>query len=420
MSDPHADQETLLARAHRNIQRYRTRPVTVRVLSREGRPVQGASVEVVQTRHSFLFGCNIQKFDLYAQPDENATYKRLFAKVFNFATIGIYWNRFEPEKGVHAYRYVDRILDWCEAQGIVAKGHSPVWNEVPAGVPSWLPKEPKRARAELKAFTRDLLSYYRGRMDMWDVVNEPTLAGIYPGMGRSPAQYVATAHRWAQQANPEATLVVNEYRVIGDVEGRAAFHVMLERLNERGTPWHALGMQAHEPRTTRFDARVVWDSLNAYSDLGKPIHITEFCPLSGPGRPHLVRTNRITDSWKSGEWNEAEQAEYAEMCYRLFFAHPKVEAITWWDLGDKRSWLGTNGLLREDFSPKPTYRVLDRLVNREWRTRGRGVTDARGRYAFRGFCGDYRVTATLPGGTRVKKDGLGLGTGRRSAWTISV
>ncbi len=420
MHDPLAEERRLLARADRDIQRHRTGMATVRVVGGNGRPLRGAVVEVHQTRHDFLFGCNIQKFEMYDEPSENEAYSRLFAKIFNFATLGIYWHRFEPRRALKNYRYVDSILDWCEAHGIVAKGHTPVWMEIPAGVPSWLPRDPRKARAELEAFTRDLLSHYRGRIDIWDVVNEPTLAGIYPGMGKSPVRYVAAAHRWAHEADPEASLIVNEYRVIGDTAGAAAFHVLLERLNERGTPWHALGMQAHEPRTTRFDARVIWDSLNAYSDLGKPIHITEFCPLSGPGRPHLVRTNRMTDSWKIGEWNEAEQAEYADMCYRLFFAHPSVEAITWWDLADKRSWLGTNALLRDDFSPKPAYRVLDRLINREWHTRADGVTDASGCFRFRGFYGEYRVRVRAAKARRATSHLFHLGRASRGEWLVTT
>lgn len=40
---------------------------------------------------------------------------------------------------------------------------------------------------------------------------------------------------------------------------------------------------------------------------------------------------------------------------------------------------------------KPAFRVLDRLINREWHTELQGVTDQDGRLYFYGFYGDYQL-----------------------------
>ena len=46
--------------------------------------------------------------------------------------------------------------------------------------------------------------------------------------------------------------------------------------------------------------------------------------------------------------------------YTALFAHPAVQAITWWDFSDLGAWLGAPaGWLRRDMSPKPVY---DRLM----------------------------------------------------------
>ncbi len=77
----------------------------------------GDVVEAEQTRHDFLFGCNIQKSEMYDEPWENEAYSKLFATIFNFATLGIYWNRFEPRRGLRN-RMTDswKIGEWNEAE----------------------------------------------------------------------------------------------------------------------------------------------------------------------------------------------------------------------------------------------------------------------------------------------------------------
>jgi hypothetical protein len=47
------------------------------------------------------------------------------------------------------------------------------------------------------------------------------------------------------------------------------------------------------------------------------------------------------------------------------------------------------GLCHFDMSPKPAYRVLDRLINEEWRTN----IDAKCKeeFTFRGFYGEYEI-----------------------------
>ena len=78
----------------------------------------------------------------------------------------------------------------------------------------------------------------------------------------------------------------------------------------------------------------------------------------------------------------------------MAFSHPALEAITWWDLVDGR-WLGApSGLVRGDFTPKPAYDALLRLIRREWWTPEQALTtDAAGRVTFRGFLGAYEVSA---------------------------
>jgi GH35 family endo-1,4-beta-xylanase len=64
---------------------------------------------------------------------------------------------------------------------------------------------------------------------------------------------------------------------------------------------------------------------------------------------------------------EEKQAEQVARFYTALFAHPAVEAVTWWDFSDARAWKNAAaGWLRKDMSPKPVYERLRSLIKGDW------------------------------------------------------
>ena len=220
----------------------------------------------------------------------------------------------------------------------------------------------------------DILGRYRGKIDFWEIVNEPShVTGIR----------IDEPYRWAREADPNGHLIVNDYHVLAD--GCPQFFELLQQAQRDSVPFDGIGIQAHEPRMMRFPLHQVKRVLDQYATLGKALHITEFCPTSA-GQPMVGLSI-------AGVWDEAAQADYAVKFYRVCFAHPATRAITWWDLCDDGAWLPGSGMLRADLSPKPVYDQLRQLIHGEWKTRAVGKTDAAGRFHFRGFAGHYEVSA---------------------------
>lgn len=93
--------------------------------------------------------------------------------------------------------------------------------------------------------------------------------------------------------------------------------------------------------------------------------------------------------------HERAAAERAAEVYTLCFAHPAVTGIYWTPFWDGETGANGGGLLRHDFSPKPAYRYLSKLIGTTWHSRAMGETDREGRFRFRGFLGDYRVAARI-------------------------
>ena len=108
--------------------------------------------------------------------------------------------------------------------------------------------------------------------------------------------------------------------------------------------------------------------------------------------PHIVDLNDYqVDSWPTEVWAVERQAQDVEHFYRRLFSCPQVEAITTWAFQDN-AWLhAPAGLVRVDNSTKPSYVVLDQLLNKEWKTHTKLVTDSEGRAEYTGFKGGYEV-----------------------------
>lgn len=377
LAQEQAREQKALEKARAAIPELRKSAARITVTGPDGAPAVDASVKVVLERHAFLFGCNILMFGQFGSPLENRVYKQRFADAFNFATIGFYWKAFEMEKGKPRFYYSDQILAWCEEQDIAAKGHPLLWNYdemLPAWADAFPPEPAQQERVE------SIVTHYKDEIRYWDVVNEPSRLG---GVD------LEKAYRWAREANPEATLLVNDFGILPG--GYPAFYELVEDLIAKGVPIDGVGMQAHAPPDAAFPMHWVDRVLDHYAQLGKPIHITEFLPISS-GIPVTMA------KWR-GNWDEDTQAAYARDFYTLCFAHPAVEAITWWDLSDAGAWLEGGGLLREDLTMKPAYKALLALLQETWHTEETGATGEQGEFAFSGFHGRYRVTAEKDGKT---------------------
>jgi hypothetical protein len=135
--------------------------------------------------------------------------------------------------------------------------------------------------------------------------------------------------------------------------------------------------------------------LERFARFNLPIHFTENTLVSGHLMPpEIVDLNdyQVRD-WPSTPEGEERQAHEVVTHYKTLFAHPAVQAITWWDLSDG-GWLNAPaGLLRKDQSPKPAYLELLKLVKGEWwLPPTKLTTDANGQLSFTGFLGEYQLS----------------------------
>ncbi|HWA86167.1 MAG TPA: endo-1,4-beta-xylanase [Opitutus sp.] len=417
-SADHAQTENeALAQARDNIERYRKSDALLTIRNRDGQPLAGVRLEVNQVTQDFLFG-NLA-FELAehdpADPHLDA-FKERFKALFNYAILPFYWSAYEPAQGKPQWQRIQRAIDWCRSNGITLKGHPLGWTH-PAGTPDWLLELPKDTAFKLyEARIRNTVAGFKGAVRIWDVVNEPVNTipmdrVLGSGTNRDTrigegARYdvtgvttddivpwVADSFKWAAEANPDGTFILNEFNLIALPRTRERFCALVKTLLARGVPVRGLGIQAHEPREEWFPPAEVKATLDRLGQFGLPLHITEFIPQSS-GKP-------ITGGWREGNWTADAQADCAEQLYTIAFGHPAVATINWWGLSDADIWLPGGGLLDEHYEPKPVYHRLMKLIKHDWMTKHVALaTDQSGRAGFRGFQGNYDVIAILPDGTR--------------------
>jgi GH35 family endo-1,4-beta-xylanase len=388
--------EDYLEQARAGIQRHRQSEITVSVRGGDGRPLSNVAIEIHQLRHAFLWGGNLFGWEKPGNPEFEAAYRARFASLFNFATLDFYWSIYEPEPGHPRIARTDATLQWCQEHQIICKGHPLVWANIPD--PAWLPEDGAGIHAASLGRVRELVSRFRGRIDLWDVVNEPSLLlWADTRLGRwaqsvGTHSFVSQHLKAAREANPEATLLVNE------VLTAYPAYSLLDGLREDGKPlFDAVGLQSHMHRGS-WPLDRMWALCDRYAQLGVPLHFTEFTVLSG----EFLAENRWGPSTR--EMEEA-QAEHAARHYTLLFGHPAVRAVSWWDLSDRGAWQSAPaGLLRSDMSPKPAYERLRELIRNRWWTNTQGRTDADGRFTCRAFHGRHRVTARWPDGRESSRD----------------
>jgi GH35 family endo-1,4-beta-xylanase len=375
----------------------------VRVVDPLGKPVPGARVRVEQTRHAFLFGSNIFKWGRLPNEDLDRAYRQRFTALLNYATLPFYWASYEPRRGQPQHEYTQQVAQWCKEQGIATKGHPLAWNHAD---PRWLPDDLEAIRRLQMERIDDCVFRFVGLIDRWDVVNEAThfdrqefvdnRAPKHSAMWKQVGQieFTRQCFRHAREAGPEAILLINDYRT------DPAYERVIEQLvDERGQPlYDVIGIQSHMHGGVWPNSKI-WEVCERFARFGVPLHFTETTVLSG----ERTWQKRRGESWPSTPQGEEYQAREVVRFYTMLFSHPAVEAITWWDFSDLHAWKGAPaGFLRADMSPKPAYDELLKLVKDDWWTQETLQTAADGTARFRGFLGEYQVTATVPGRDEIR------------------
>ncbi|PSF38112.1 1,4-beta-xylanase [Aphanothece hegewaldii CCALA 016] len=318
----------------------------------------------ITARKNFLFGCNF-----FGYPEKGEEYNQRFKELFNFATIPFYWKYFEPKLGQKNWPNINQRVTWLQQHDITPKGHPLVWfHEI--GIPD---EVRKKSYDEIKTLIarhiEEVTRYYRGKINYFDIINEPHGILWANELGYSLEQFVELtqiASEASYKGNPEIIRIINNCCLWAEnvAYGKPPQHSPYEYLQNclrNNIPFEFIGLQLYYPEQDMFEINRL---LERFGQLGKPIHITELGVSSSTKTDESSYFKEPIGLWHF-PWSETVQADWIEQFYTICYSKNYIYGISWWDLADGGSFMPYGGLLNKDMSPKIGFYRLKELLN-QW------------------------------------------------------
>ena len=270
------------------------------------------------------------------------------------------WAKVEPLRGRFDFSASQPFVALAEANGKEFRGHPLVWHQ---SIPQWLAaRDPATLTGRLNPWTRPelievmrrhitaVVSQYKGRIDAWDVVNEPfnqdgTLRPslFYRVIG---PDYIRLAFEFAHQADPQAKLFLNDFGIEVENPKSDAVIELASQLREAGVPIDGIGSQTHIHAGSGLTPGDLAPVMNRVGELDLEFEVTELdVPIANPGAPGALET-------QASQYRAVANAcQAASTCGR----------ITMWGLTDAYSWLPAERVplpFAANNSPKPAWHAL--------------------------------------------------------------
>jgi endo-1,4-beta-xylanase len=295
-------------------------------------PNSSQSLAGIAARNGYLFGSAAAEVI-----DNDPAYRELYVTQTKIITtdVALKMGRIAAQPGAKHFETADRLLAFCDHNKIAMRGHCLIWNE---WVPDWIKTmSVNERRSFFDSYIDDVVVRYAGRLQSWDVVNEPFWPGhrapggfrLGPWYEAFGTDYIRRAFVRAAQADPRTRLVLNEAQTERDDEvGLAVRDGLLNLvadLKHAGVKLDVVGLQVHlQPQYPHDPARFE-EFLHKLADLGVDIYITEFDVYDGTFPDDVAA-------------RDAAVAVTAEQFLQPTLRHPAVKALITWELADNYSF----------------------------------------------------------------------------------
>lgn len=319
------------------------------------------------------------------------------------------WMHLHPRPGQEGYDWTaaDAFVEFGIRHGMELAGHTLVWHDQ---TPNWVfegtalppgasskPKAPdstpppggppgfrrprpfdldgpRATRDELlermRGHIHTVVGRYKGKIKVWDVVNEALSDGGDEVLRRSPwsviigPDFIEKAFQFAHEADPDAILRYNDYG-LEDPRKRQKLITLVKGLQEKKVPIMAIGTQAHLNVSVTFDT--MDHSLTEMKTLGLPIHVTELDINGAMGGQQgfgagIGDNAAATDGGLVAEADKKLTEAYTA-AFRAFLKHrDAIKIVTFWGPNDANSWRSRARplLIDADNQAKPAF---DAVIN---------------------------------------------------------
>jgi endo-1,4-beta-xylanase len=296
-------------------------------------------------------------------------------------------------KGPHEYDFAagDFVVGapgqkgWAQRHKMKVRGHVLIYAQDQGyTLPQWLKgpqgDTPKEQAAELlHDYIRAVVGRYKGKIAMWDVVNEAiedrpnngrpfNLRDSYWFRKLGP-EFLVLAFKWAHEADPKAQLYFNEYSIENGGEKAKSMLALGKWLKEQHAPITGFGLQYHIDCRTKIEpGDGHYGLIEDIRKLGLTYQITEL-DVAVPVKP----TPPNGSDYGLVPQDPADldrQAEVYASVFRMALASKNCRGVQTWGFTDKYSWIpgfsrGRNGaalLFDRDYNPKLAYNAVEAVL----------------------------------------------------------
>ena len=291
----------------------------------------------------------------------------------------------QSNPGNWSFETSDRFVDFALANNLKVVGHCLVWAKDDR-TPRWLysdgdmPASRKVLLERLKKHIDTLVGRYRGRISMWDVVNE----ALDDGTGYLRDSYwsrtcgedfIAAAFAYAHAADSDALLIYNDYD--NELEQKRAKMIrLIASMRAQRIPLGAIGLQSHyELDSVPFEA--LEKTLGAMREMGMKVVVSELdidvIPRSRWWAGEATERERLSkfNPYATGcppEVLKRQADQYAHL-FRIYKAYSDtIVRVSFWNLHDGQSWLNVFPWNRVNYPllfdrqgrPKPAFEAVIR------------------------------------------------------------
>ncbi len=237
-------------------------------------------------------------------------------------------------------------------------------------------KVPKYAKAtkeefydSLRAHIQVVVNRYKDVVYCWDVVNEAMSDGNNPDVPYEQSfrqstayqlcgdEFILKAFQFAHEADPNAGLFYNDYSAWTPAK-RTYIYNMVKKLQAEGAPITGIGMQGHY---NIYDNPTIEDfekAIQMYLELVDDIQITEFDVRINHEAGGQLQFSRGEGQVLTDSIAQLQMAKYEELFKVIRKYKKNFSCVTFWNLGDRDSWLGANNfplLFDGEYQRKPVY-----------------------------------------------------------------
>ena len=260
--------------------------------------------------------------------------RQLYRDNIAVGTIPTYWKystRINP--GPPDFAQSDEAIQFAEENGWDVHGHPLVWGS-DIHIPDWVFNTPlNQAEALMLDHIRRVAGRYRGRIDIWDVVNEAieddgTYRNSYWNRAMT-GEYILKAFREAHAVDPNATLIYNDYGIESNFAKFETVKGLLNWMQWAGVKVDGLGWQLHiaNPDDVLSDNFPLEQRMNEISNMGLKNYVTEL-------------DIRIPNN--SNYWLERQKQAYKKVAEIFLRNSTRGEYFQTWDLSDQYTWYDQN------------------------------------------------------------------------------